>query len=105
MECCQTFMCEVSKMPATSLFTPSMEHLATVVPAIQGELSKAEQFVQALAANGGTFGESASRISEWLEDDAVECFFELGMDKCPALKVRDLPMADSVCVCIWRTWT
>ncbi|TYZ56957.1 hypothetical protein PybrP1_010152 [[Pythium] brassicae (nom. inval.)] len=82
-----TFMCEVSKMPATSLFTPSMEHLATVVPAIQGELSKAEQFVQALAANGGTFGESASRISEWLEDDAVECFFELGMDKCPALKI------------------
>lgn len=75
-------MCEVSKMPATSLFTPSMEHLAEIVPAIQGELSKAEQFVQSLAE-----GDSASRIGEWLEDDNVECFFEVGMDKCPALKV------------------
>lgn len=78
----QTFMCEVSKMPATSLFTPSMEHLAEIVPAIQGELSRAEQFVQGL-----TESDSASRISEWLEDDSVECFFEVGMDKCLALKV------------------
>jgi hypothetical protein len=79
-----TFMCEVSKMPATSLFTPSMEHLAEAVPAIQQELSKAEQFIQNMA-NTGT--ESADRVVEWLEDDNIECFFEIGIDaKCEALK-------------------
>ncbi|RLN20668.1 hypothetical protein BBJ28_00006087 [Nothophytophthora sp. Chile5] len=74
-----TFMCEVSKMPATSLFTPSMEHLAETVPAIQEELSKAEQFVQSMT-------ESAGRAGNWLEDDNVECFFEIAMDKCAAFQ-------------------
>uniref|UniRef100_K3WX75 EndoU domain-containing protein n=1 Tax=Globisporangium ultimum (strain ATCC 200006 / CBS 805.95 / DAOM BR144) TaxID=431595 RepID=K3WX75_GLOUD len=79
-----TFMCEVSKMPATSLFTPSMEHLTEIVPAIQGELSQAEQFIQGMTQNG--FGDNAGRIDEWLKDDNIDCFFELGMDKCAALK-------------------
>jgi hypothetical protein len=77
-----TFMCEVTKMPATSLFTPAMEHLATAVPAIQEELSRAEHFIKSLT------NDNASRISQWLEDDSVECFFEMGMDKCDALRVR-----------------
>lgn len=85
-------MCEVSKMPATSLFTPSMEHLAEIVPAIRGELFKAEHFVQSLSESSG---ESASRIAEWLDDDAIECFFEVGMDKCASLKVR---VATSECL-------
>lgn len=85
-------MCEVSKMPATSLFTPSMEHLAELVPAIQGELSKAEQIIQGMAQSGGTLGDSASRIGEWLEDDDIDCFFEVGMDKCAALKVSRSPL-------------
>lgn len=84
-------MCEVSKMPATSLFTPSMEHLAEIVPAIQGELSRAEQFVRGLAES-----DSASRIGEWLEDDSVECFFEVGMDKCAALKVSHCSVFSAV---------
>lgn len=75
-----TFMCEVSKMPATSLFTPAMEHLALAVPVIQEELSKAEQFVKRLAHD------NAQQITQWLEDDNVECFFEIGMDKCDALR-------------------
>lgn len=79
-------MCEVGKMPATSLFTASMEHLAELVPALQGEISKAEQFVRSLASSQD--GEAAGRVTEWLEDDDVECFFEIGVDKCPALKVR-----------------
>lgn len=80
-------MCEVSAMPTTSLFTPSMEYLAGAVPAIQSELAKAEQFIQSMAQSGGAFGENASRITEWLENDDVECFFELGVDKSAALKV------------------
>jgi hypothetical protein len=81
-----TFMCEVTKMPATSLFTPSMEHLAEAIPAIQQELSKAEHFIQSIARNGGSLGDNSYRIVEWLEDDNIECFFEIGIDKCEALK-------------------
>ncbi|DBA04172.1 TPA: hypothetical protein N0F65_004280, partial [Lagenidium giganteum] len=81
-----TFMCEVSKMPATSLFTPSMEHLADALPAIQEQLSLAETFIRSMAESGGAFSENASRIREWLEDDNIECFFEIGVDKCDALK-------------------
>ncbi|TMW57443.1 hypothetical protein Poli38472_003368 [Pythium oligandrum] len=75
-----TFMCEVSKMPATSLFTPSMEYLAGAVPAIQEELTKAEKFIQSLG------DETASRMRQWLDDDNVDCFFEIGMDKCDVLR-------------------
>ncbi|ETI56696.1 hypothetical protein F441_00850 [Phytophthora nicotianae CJ01A1] len=81
-----TFMCEASKMPATSLFTPSMEHLAEVVPAMQEEMSKAEQFVQNLAQSGGSFVKSKGDVGSWLEDDNVECFFEIAMDKCAAFQ-------------------
>ncbi|KAG6598075.1 uncharacterized protein IUM83_09347 [Phytophthora cinnamomi] len=81
-----TFMCEVSKMPATSLFTPSMEHLAEIVPAIQEEMSKAEQFVQTLAHSGGSFVNGTGNVGSWLEDDNVECFFEIAMDKCAAFQ-------------------
>ncbi|KAH7476379.1 hypothetical protein KRP22_000219 [Phytophthora ramorum] len=81
-----TFMCEVSKMPATSLFTPSMEHLAGIVPAMQEEMSKAEQFVQTLAQTGGSFVKSPGNVGSWLEDDNVECFFEIAMGKCAAFQ-------------------
>ncbi|KAL3668311.1 hypothetical protein V7S43_006404 [Phytophthora oleae] len=81
-----TFMCEVSKMPATSLFTPSMEHLAEIVPAMQEEMSKAEQFVQTLAQTGGSFVKGKGNVGSWLEDDNVECFFEIAMAKCAALQ-------------------
>lgn len=80
-------MCEVSKMPATSLFTPSMEHLAEIVPAMQEEMSKAEQFVQTLARTGGSFVNGSGNVGSWLEDDNVECFFEIAMDKCAAFQV------------------
>jgi hypothetical protein len=79
-------MCEVSKMPATSLFTPSMEHLAQIVPAMQEEMSKAEQFVQTLAQTGGSFVNSKGNVGSWLEDDDVECFFEIAMSKCAAFQ-------------------
>jgi hypothetical protein len=36
------------------------------------------------------FGDNAGRIDEWLKDDNIDCFFELGMDKCAALKVSCL---------------
>ncbi|KAF4324530.1 hypothetical protein BBO99_00001717 [Phytophthora kernoviae] len=81
-----TFMCEVSKMPATSLFTPSMEHLAEIVPPMQEEMSKAEQFVQNLAQTGGSFVKSSDNVGSWLEDDNVQCFFEIAMDKCAAFQ-------------------
>ncbi|OWZ04929.1 hypothetical protein PHMEG_00023078 [Phytophthora megakarya] len=81
-----TFMCEVSKMPATSLFTPSMEHLAEIVPAMQDEMAKAEQFVQSLAQTGGSFVNGKSDVGSWLEDDNVECFFEIAMSKCAAFQ-------------------
>ncbi|KAG3114786.1 hypothetical protein PI124_g6446 [Phytophthora idaei] len=81
-----TFMCEASKMPATSLFTPSMEHLAEVVPAMQEEMAKAEQFVQNLAQSGGSFVKSKGNVGSWLEDDNVECFFEIATDKCAAFQ-------------------
>lgn len=80
----QTFMCEASKMPSTSLFTPSMEHLAEVVPAMQEEMSKAEKFVQSLAQSGGSFVKG--NVGSWLEDDNVECFFEIAIDKCAAFQ-------------------
>lgn len=81
-----TFMCEVSKMPATSLFTPSMEHLANIVPPMQEEMSKVEQFVQTLAQTGGSFVNGSGNVGSWLEDDDVECFFEIAMDKCAAFQ-------------------
>ncbi|CEG43061.1 uncharacterized protein PHALS_13283 [Plasmopara halstedii] len=81
-----TFMCEASKMPATSLFTPCMEHLAEVVPAIQEEMSNAEQFVQTLAQTGGSFVNSKGNARSWLEDDNVECFFEIALNKCSAFQ-------------------
>lgn len=68
-------------MPATSLFTPSMEYLADSVPAIQSELARAEMFIQSLATD------ASARISQWLEDESVECFFEIGINKCDALQV------------------
>ncbi|KAJ0407299.1 hypothetical protein ATCC90586_002227 [Pythium insidiosum] len=74
-----TFMCEVSKMPATSLFTPAMEHLAGAVPAIQSELARAEALLQSLS------DDAVKRVSKWLEDEDTECFFEIGMDKGEAL--------------------
>ncbi|GMF10790.1 unnamed protein product [Phytophthora lilii] len=67
-------------MPATSLFTPSMEHLAEIVPAMQEEMSKAEQFVQTLAQTGGSFVNSSGNVGSWLEDDNAECFFEIAMN-------------------------
>ncbi|GMF33296.1 unnamed protein product [Phytophthora fragariaefolia] len=73
-------------MPATSLFTPSMEHLAEIVPAMQEEMSKAEQFVQTLAQSGGSFVNKAGNVGSWLEDDNIECFFEIAMDKCTAFQ-------------------
>lgn len=79
-------MCEASKMPSTSLFTPSMEHLAEVVPAMQEEMSKAEKFVQSLAQSGGSFVKSKGNVGSWLEDDNVECFFEIAIDKCAAFQ-------------------
>lgn len=83
-------MCEVSKMPATSLFTPSMEYLAEIVPAMQEEMSKAEQFVQNLAQTGGSFVKSKGDAGSWLEDDNVECFFEIAMNKSAAFQVSSI---------------
>lgn len=78
-----TFMCEASKMPATSLFTPCMEHLAEIVPAIQEEMSNAEEFIQTLAQADGSFVSGKKNTGRnWLEDDNVECFFEIALSKC-----------------------
>nr|CCA14832.1 conserved hypothetical protein [Albugo laibachii Nc14] len=73
-----TFMCEASKMPATSLFTPSMEYLVATLDAIREELSNAEQYIQNSS--------QCPVASEWINSDDYECFFELTMQKCPALQ-------------------
>jgi len=53
---------------------------------MQEEMSKAEQFVQTLAQTGGSFVNSKGNVGSWLEDDDVECFFEIAMSKCAAFQ-------------------
>lgn len=103
-----TFMCEVSKMPATSLFTPSMEHLAETMPAIQEQLALSEQFIRGMNRKGSA--ENALRVLEWLEDERTDCFFEIGVEKCDALKdveaiASKIHVGGVVLVTIYFDWT
>ncbi|EQC41774.1 hypothetical protein SDRG_00637 [Saprolegnia diclina VS20] len=76
-----TFMCEVTKMPATSLFASTMEYIASIVPAIQAELAATEEILAGLQKKG-----DSNDVSRWLNDEAAECFFELGIEPTPQLK-------------------
>ncbi|RHY52613.1 hypothetical protein DYB38_003815 [Aphanomyces astaci] len=75
-----TFMCEVTKMPATSLFTATMEYIASIVPAIQQELAATEEVLAHMARKG------QQDIGRWLDDNSAECFFELSIESSPFLK-------------------
>ncbi|ETW07440.1 hypothetical protein H310_01954 [Aphanomyces invadans] len=75
-----TFMCEVTKMPATSLFTATMEYISSIVPAIQQELAASEEVLAHMARKG------QEDIGRWLDDNGAECFFELSMEPSPFLK-------------------
>lgn len=79
-------MCESSKMPATSLFAPSMLHLADICPIIQQELAVAEEILVDLAEQGSV--EGVGDITSWLEDEHADCYFELAVDACDDLKVN-----------------
>ena len=77
-------MCEASTMPATSLFAPSMEHLADIMPAVQQEMLQAEGILMNMSENGSM--EGVGDITSWLEDDSAQCYFELGVDSCASLQ-------------------
>ncbi|KAH9109072.1 hypothetical protein AeMF1_015813 [Aphanomyces euteiches] len=75
-----TFMCEVTKMPATSLFTATMEFIASIIPAVQQELAASEEVLAHMARKG------QDDIGRWLDDSSTECFFELTIEPTPVLK-------------------
>ncbi|OQS05805.1 hypothetical protein THRCLA_02118 [Thraustotheca clavata] len=75
-----TFMCEVTKMPATSLFAATMEYIASVLPAIQLELAEIEGILANMSKKDG------NDASKWLNDSSAECFFELSIEPTEKLK-------------------
>jgi len=80
-------MCEVTKMPATSLFAKTMAYIANIIPALQAELSSAEEILASMAKKGKKMDEGVGDISKWLDDNSAECFFEISIEPCESMKV------------------
>lgn len=78
------FVCDINRVPTTSPFSRPLAYMARVAPHLQSQLLAAEA---AIAAHVDAYG---ADVTEWLEGDPSQSFFEFHLDLSPTFLDRHL---------------